>query len=136
MIEPTWETLVADTPDLFLRLRRYQGCEILVRYAVGERQGIQVEVPAARTTLQGRLEVHPQVDRFRIRLEGWSEEDFIWLARRKGRGGPGYWQGAIEYRPEGKPALVHYFTAPLDGLVIKLRPTRSNTDHPGHCEEE
>lgn len=135
MSEAPWETLAPDAPDLFARLRRHERCEVLVRFSIGERRGMRVEIPAVRTVLQGRLEAHPRVDRFRVWIDGWSEGDRAWLARRKGRGGPDYWQGAVEYRPHGKPALVLYFTAPLDGLEIQVLLPANPTNQRGHCED-
>jgi hypothetical protein len=116
-----WQTLPSEAPDLFDRLRAAGPAEVYVRFGIGVGKGFAVDVPAASLTLQGRLQVEHQVDRFGVQVPGWGPDDFAWLARRKGRGRTDYWQGAIEYHPEGRPALVLYFTAPLDGLEIRLR---------------
>lgn len=126
MSEPRWQTFPSGAPDLFTRLEALQGRTVLIRFGIGTGSGIQVEVPAARMSLQGRLEVRRSLDRIIIHVEGWGEEDFAWFGRRKGRGRPDYWQGAIEYRPSGAPAMVLYFTAPLDSLEIRIR-------QPGEC---
>lgn len=85
-------------------------------------EGYRVEVPASSLMLRGGLSVEEAVDRFAVQVPGWAETDFAWFARRKGRGRTDYWQAAIEYRPAGLPALVLYLTAPLDGLLIRVRP--------------
>jgi hypothetical protein len=72
------------------------------------------------------LAVEAQVDRFGVLVPGWGEGDFAWFSRRKGRGRTDYWQAAIEYRPFDAPALVLYLTAPLDGLDLRVKPTRPN----------
>jgi hypothetical protein len=105
-------------------LRRLGPAEMHVRFGIGVGSGYRSEVPAASLTLRGKLAVEPQVDRFALRIPGWSETDFAWFARRKGRGRSDYWQAAIEYHPEGHPALVLYLTAPLDGLVLRVRTAR------------
>lgn len=119
--EPTWQKLSSDAPDLFDCLRARAGAEVWLRFGIGVEGGYRVEVPAVRLSLQGRLAVAPRVDRFTVAVPGWGPEDFAWFGRRKGRGRTDYWQGAIEYRPEGQPALVLYFTAPDDGLEISIR---------------
>lgn len=134
MTDPGLSSLSSEASDLFSRLRQHEGREVLVRFSVGAHQGMRVEIPSTRTLVQGRLEVHPRVDRFRVWIDGWGTGDFAWFARRKGRGGPGYWQGAIEYRPQGKPALVHYFTAALDGLELQVLPA-TGTANGSRCEE-
>ena len=116
-----WQTLASEAPDLFDHLRHSGPAEVHVRFGIGVGEGFAVDVPAASLTLQGRLRVEPGTDRLGIEVPGWGPDDFAWFARRKGRGRTDYWQGAIEYRPEGRPALVFYFTAPLDGLEIRLR---------------
>lgn len=121
MIEPRWRTVPSGARDLFERLEALQGQTGLVRFGIGTGGGLRVDVPAARMSLQGRLEVRRSLDRIIIHVEGWGDDDFAWFGRRKGRGRPDYWQGAIEYRPAGCPALVLYFTAPLDGLEIRVR---------------
>ena len=118
----SWERFPSDAPELFTRLRGKTDAEIHLRFGIGTAEGYRVEVPAASLTLRGRLTVEASVDRFTIHLEGWGDGDFAWFARRKGRGRTDYWQGAIEYRPAGLPALVLYVTAPLDGLEIRVRP--------------
>jgi hypothetical protein len=117
-----WLSLPSDAPDLFDRLRSAGAAQISVRFGIGTEGGHRVEIPAVRLVLTGQLQVEARQDRFGVLVPGWGEGDFAWFARRKGRGGPDYWQGAVEHRPEGLPALVVYFTAPLDGLEIRLRP--------------
>ena len=128
MTEREWQTLAAESPDLFERLRERGPSEVHVRFGIGVGRGFTVDVPAASLTVQGRLRVEPDVDRFGIEVPGWGPDDFAWFARRKGRGRTDYWQGAIEYRPEGRPALVLYFTAPPDGLEIRVRSLTSAAD--------
>jgi hypothetical protein len=118
-----WTALPSDAPDLFSRLRELGPLRACVRFGVGLGEGLHVEIPAARLMVEGLLHAEPQVDRFGIEVPGWGAGDFAWFARRRGRGGPDYWQGAIEHRPEGRPALVLYFTAPLDGLEIRVLET-------------
>jgi hypothetical protein len=116
-----WLPLRSDDPELFSRLRALVNAEVHLRCGIGTGDGFRVEVPAASLTLRGRLSVEPVVDRLGILPEGWGAGDFVWFARRKGRGRTDYWQGAIEYRPEGQPALVLYLTAALDGLELRVR---------------
>jgi hypothetical protein len=115
-----WQRLSCAAPELFQDLRESEGGEVHVRFRIGT-GGFVVDVPAASLTLQGRLRVAPSRDRFTVAVPGWGPDDFAWFSRRKGRGRPDYWQGAIEYRPQGCPALVLYVTAPLDGLEISVR---------------
>lgn len=117
----TWQPLPSEAPDLFGRLRELQGAEITVRFRIGVGEWGRVEVPAASLTIQGRLHVEPGVDRFGVEVPGWGTDAFAWFARRKGRGRTDYWQAAIEHKPEGRPALILYLTAPLDGLEILAR---------------
>ncbi len=123
MSEPErgWTVLSSGLPDLFSRLREVGPAEVLVRFSIGTEARYQVEVPGCRTAILGRLALQPGVDRFNVHVSGWGQDDFAWFGRRKGRGCEDYWQGAVEYRPEGRPALVVYFTAPLDGLEIRVR---------------
>lgn len=121
MTAPRWEAFPSEAPDLFSQLESLQGHAVLVRFGIGTGEGFRVEVPAARMAVQGRLEVRRSLDRIVVQVEGWGESDFAWFGRRKGRGRPDYWQGAIEYRPANSLALVLYFTAPLDGLEIRVR---------------
>jgi hypothetical protein len=116
-----WQKLPSEDPDLFLRLRGLGETEICVRFGIGTERGDGVDIPAARLMVEGRLRVEPEVARFGVTVSGWGPSDFAWFARRVGRGGPDYWQGALEYRPEGRPALVLYFTARLDALEISVR---------------
>jgi len=116
----TWQKLASDLPDLFPLLRELGPADVHLRFGIGTEGGYQVDVPAASLILQGRLRVEAEVDRFAIEIAGWGAGDFAWFARRKGRGRTDYWQGAIEHRPEGRPALVLYFTAPLDGLMLSV----------------
>ena len=116
-----WQQLSSAAPDLFQHLRTLGAVAICVRFRIGTGEGYGVEVPANSLTVQGRLRVMSGVDRFAVEVAGWSADDFAWFGRRKGRGRGDYWQGAIEYRPEGRPALVLYFTAPEDGLEISVR---------------
>lgn len=108
-------------PEFFARLRELGAAEVSIRFGIGTEEGFQVEVPAASLMLQGRLRVEREVDRISVEVPGWGTEDFAYFARRKGRGRTDYWQGAIEYRPAGRPALVLYFTAELAGLQIRTR---------------
>ncbi len=116
-----WQRFPSDDPALFRRLRERAGADVCVRFRIGVDASPRVEVPAATLLLQGRLLLEPVVDRFGIGVTGWGAEDFAWFARRKGRGRSDYWQAAIEHRPEGRPALVLYLTAPLNGLEITIR---------------
>lgn len=109
-------------PQLFARLRKLGPARVYVRLGIGTGDGLHVEVPAASLAVGGELVVAPDVDRFGIRLPGWKEPDFAWFARRKGRGRPDYWQAAVQQHGEGGPALVLFFTATLDGLVIRTAP--------------
>ena len=118
-----WDEHSSADPKLFAALRSLQDAEIYVRFAMGVGDGSQVEVPAAVLSVQGRFRVEPRSDRFCMKVPEWGEEHFVYFARRKGRGRDDYWQGAIEHRPEGRPSLVLYFTAPLDGLIIRTRAT-------------
>jgi hypothetical protein len=118
-----WIDLSSSSPDLFERLRACEGWEISLRARHGTGNGRKVEVPSASIVLQGTLRVQAAVDRFAVDVPGWGSDDFAWLARRKGRGGPDYWQGAIEYRCGGRPALVVYFTAPAEGIQLRVRDT-------------
>jgi hypothetical protein len=120
-----WQTLPSDAADLYERLRTMEGAEVSVRFGIGTAEGYQVEVPAASLIVQGWLRVEPGVDRLVVEVPGWGPEDFAWFGRRKGRGRTDYWQGAIEHRPGGRPALVLYFTAPADGLLIRVSPERA-----------
>ena len=122
LLEPflPWTPLASDDPSLFDRLRERRGAEVSVALGIGAGKH-RVDIPAATIRLQGKLRVEERADRFGIEVPGWGPTDFAWFARRKGRGHPDYWQAAIEYRPEGQPALVLYLTAPLDGLEIRLR---------------
>ncbi len=116
-----WSELESGDPDLFSRMRELEGREVRVRFAVGLGEGARVEIPALRLVIAGRLRPVPGLDRFGLLPDGWGPTDLAWFARRRGRGGPPYWQGALEYRPAGRPTLVLYFTAPLDGLEIRVR---------------
>ena len=118
-----WRRLPPNDPSLFKRLRDLPPANVTVRFRIGVEERGRVEVPAASLTLQGRLRVEPVVDRFEVEIPGWGTEDFAWFARRKGRGRTDYWQAAIEHKPEGRPALVLYLTAPLDGLEISVQET-------------
>jgi hypothetical protein len=120
-MDDPWQKLPADAPDLFTQLRELDGAEVYVRFRIGIGEGTHVEVPAATLTVQGRLGVEPVVDRFAVEVPGWGPEDFAWFARRKGRGRPDYWQGAIEYHGPAHPALILYFTAPPDALEISVK---------------
>jgi hypothetical protein len=120
-IEDEWTPLASDAPDLFTRLRALSHAEMHLRFGIGTSGGFRVEVPASSLTVRGRLSVEPVVDRLTLHPEGWGESDFVWFARRKGRGRTDYWQGAIEYHAGGQPALVLYLTAPLDGLELRVR---------------
>lgn len=111
----------SESPALFELLRQAGPVKASVRFAIGTEGGHRVEVPAVRLQLTGTLRVEPLHDRFAVLVDGWGPDDFAWFARRKGRGRPDYWQGAIEHRPSGRPDVVVYFTAPLDGLEIRLR---------------
>ena len=115
-----WQPLSSAAPDLFPQLRALGTVEACVRFRIGAGEGYAVDIPATSLTLHGRLRVMPSVDRFGLEVDGWGADDFAWFGRRKGRGRRDYWQGAIEYRPEGRPALVLYFTAPEDGLEISV----------------
>lgn len=117
-----WERLASDSAELFGRLRELGRAEIHLRFGIGTAEGYRVEVPAASLTLRGMVTTEPEVDRLTVQIDGWSDGDFAWFARRKGRGRTDYWQAAIEYRPSGRPALVLYLTAPLDGIEIQVRP--------------
>ena len=110
-------------PDLFPQLRAMVQSEVSIRFGMGTEGRQRVAVPAARLVLQGRMQVKPNADRISIEIESWGAGDFAWLARRKGRGRPDYWQGAIEHRAADRPALVLYFTAPLSEIEISVRPT-------------
>lgn len=121
-----WQELASAAPDLFVRLRRARDAELHLRFGIGTAEGYQVEVPAASLTLRGALVVESGTDRFAIDVPGWGTGDFAWFSRRKGRGRTDYWQAAVEYRPAGLPALILYFTAPLDGLSIRLRERRAS----------
>lgn len=127
-----WEPLPSDATDLFSRLRERAGGRVCVRVRVGVEAGCRVAVPAASCAVQGLLRVEPVVDRFSVLVEGWGAGGFAWLARRLGRGhaqrAPDYWQGAVEYHAEGRPALVLYFTAPADGLEILVFRPRTGLD--------
>lgn len=116
-----WQPVPSDAPDLFPRLRRLGEASVSIRFGIGTEEGYRVQVPAVRLHLTGALRVEAQHDRLSVLVPGWGPEDFAWFARRKGRGRPDFWQGAVEHRPEGSPALVVYFTAPLDGLEIRVR---------------
>lgn len=116
-----WLTLDPAHPDLFTQLRELGPSEASVRFNHGIDDAGRVQVPASSLTLQGALRVEAGVDRFGILIPGWGENDFVWLARRRGRGRSDYWQGAIEQKPGGRPALIFYFTAELDGLEIRVR---------------
>jgi len=116
-----WQAYTSAAPDLFTQLRRLGGAEIHLRFNIGTTEGFGVEVPATSLTLRGTLEVDAVADRITILVPGWGASDFAWIARRKGRGRSDYWQAAIEYRPAGLPTLVLYFTAPLDGLELRVR---------------
>jgi hypothetical protein len=116
-----WLSLPSGAADLFDRLRALEHAELHLRWGIGDAEGFRVQVPAASLTVRGPVSVEPVVDRFTIRPEGWRDGDFIWFARRLGRGRTDYWQGAIEYRAAGAPALVLYLTAPLDGLELRVR---------------
>ena len=116
-----WVPLRSEDPDLFTRLRGLVNAELHLRCEIGTSEGFRVQVPAASLTLRGPLTVEPVHDRFAIHPDGWGAGDFVWFARRKGRGRTDYWQGAIEYRPEGRPALVLYVTAELEGLELRVR---------------
>lgn len=118
---PPWTEHSSADPALFERLRELGPAEVSIRFGIGTAEGYRVEVPAASLILQGRLRVEPEVDRISVEVPGWGSGDFAYFGRRKVRGRPDYWQGAVEYRPEDRPALVLYFTAPLEGLVIKTR---------------
>ena len=115
-----WQPLSSSAPDLFPQLRALGTVQACVRFRIGTGEGYAVDVPATSLTLQGPLRVMPAVDRFAVEVRGWGPDDFAWFGRRKGRGRSDYWQGAVEYRPEGRPALVLYFTAPEDGLEISV----------------
>lgn len=117
-----WEELDPADPQLFTRLRELGPARVYVHLGIGTGDGVRVDVPAASFTLQGELRVEPEVDRFGIRVPGWSETDFAWFARRKGRGRTDYWQVAIEHHAEGIPALVLFFTAEQDGLLLRTAP--------------
>lgn len=116
-----WQSVSPAEPELFGWLRSLGEAEIHIRFGIGTAGGHRVEVPAASLTVRGRLTVEPEVDRIAVQVTGWSATDFAWFSRRKGRGRTDYWQGAIEYRPAGAPELVLYFTAPLDGLELRVR---------------
>jgi hypothetical protein len=116
-----WQPIPSGDPELFARLREAEGEAVCVRFGMGLGDGLQVEIPAARLMVEGRLRVEAGVDRFAVEITGWEGGDFAWFARRRGRGGPDYWQGALEYHAEGRPGLVLYFTAALDGLEIRVR---------------
>ena len=118
-----WDEHSSADPKLFAVLRGLQDAEIYVRFATGVGDGFQVEVPAAVLSVQGSFRVEQRSHRFSVELPEWGEDHFAHFARRKGRGRDDYWQGAIEHRPEGRPSLVLYFTAPLDGLIIRTRTT-------------
>jgi hypothetical protein len=117
-----WERFPSDSLELFSRLRELGRAEIHLRFGIGAAEGYRVEVPAASLTLRGTVTTAPEVDRLTVQIDGWGDGDFAWFARRKGRGRTDYWQAAIEYRPTGRPALVLYLTAPLDGIEIQVRP--------------
>ena len=118
-----WINLASDAPELFERLAELGEAEVVVRFGIGVEAGYRVEVPAVRLALRGRLCLFPGRDRFGVEATSTAGEgDFTWLARRKGRGRSDYWQGAIERQAGGSPALTLYFTAPLDGLEIRVRP--------------
>ena len=117
-----WNEHASGDPELFSRLRELGPAEVSIRFGIGTEAGHRVEVPACAMILQGALQVEPEVDRISVEVPGWGPADFAYFGRRKGRGRPDYWQGAIEYRPENRPALVLYFTAALDELQIKSRP--------------
>lgn len=123
----TWQRLPSEDPALFERLRGLPPTDVIVRFRIGVGERGKVEVPAVSLTLQGRLRVEPGVDRFGIEVPGWGAEEFAWFARRKGRGRTDYWQAAIEHKPEGRPALVLYLTAALDGLEICIEPLTAKT---------
>lgn len=130
----SWQEHSSADPELFTRLRELPPAEVRVRFEHGTGDGYRVEVPGASFTLQGVLRVEPEVDRISVEVPGWSAGDFAYFARRKGRGRTDYWQGAVEYHPSDRPALVFYFTAALDGLEIKTRPIareRVQSDAPG-----
>jgi len=116
-----WQTLPSDAPDLFDRLRALEGAEIHLHFGIGTAAGWQVDVPAASLNLRGRLQVEKTVDRFAVKVPDRGAADFAWFGRRRGRGRPDYWQGAIEHRVAGRPALVLYFTAPAGGLRLRVR---------------
>ena len=118
-----WQRFPSDAPDLFDQLRELRDAEVTVRFRIGIGEWGMVDVPAASLTLQGRLRSEPGVDRFGVEVPGWGTEDFAWFARRKGRGRTDYWQAAIEHKPAGRPALILYLTAPLDGLEIQISPS-------------
>jgi hypothetical protein len=128
---PVPERLPSDAPDLFERLRKLQPAEVRVRFGIGTHGSAAVDVPAVSFTLQGRLRVEPHVDRFAVEVPGWGPDDYAWFGRRKARGRPDYWQGAVEHRPEGRPALVIYFTAPEKGLEVSVRPLPEREAKPG-----
>lgn len=117
----TWHEYPADLPDLFDQLRAFRPSEVRIRLGIGTAEGYRVEVPASSLTVQGRLCVEAGVDRLSVEIPGWGDGDFAWFGRRKGRGRPDYWQIALEYRPEGRPHLVYYGTAAVDGLRISVR---------------
>jgi hypothetical protein len=121
-----WEDHSSADPRLFAALRHLAGCRIYLRFEHDTRDGLRVEVPSASLTLQGELTVELNVDRFGIRLPGGGVGDFAWFSRRKARGRPEYWQGAIEQHRDGGPALVLYFTAPADGLTLRTCPAGSD----------
>lgn len=116
-----WTDLSPGDPGLFDRLRGLGHAEIYVHVPIGTETGYRVAVPGASLSLRGTLEVAPGVDRLIVRVPGWGVDDLAWFGRRKGRGRPDYWQFAIEHRPEGFPGLVLYGTAPLDGIVLRVR---------------
>lgn len=119
-----WERLPSDSASLFTRLRELGPAEIHLRFGMGTTEGFRVEVPAVSLILRGMVSAEAVTDRFSVQIEDWGEGDFAWFARRKGRGRTDYWQAAIEYRPSGRPAVVLYLTAPLDGIEIQVRPRR------------
>ena len=121
MSNSKWTPLDPTSPELFEQLRALDHPEASIRFGIGTEGRHRVAVPAARLVLQGRLRLEADVDRFSVEIEGWGPADFAWLARRKGRGRPDYWQGAVEHRATDRPALVFYFTAPLSGIEISVR---------------
>lgn len=81
-------------------------------------------LPALLVTLRGRLVLCSRQGRFGVELTGHATGDFAWMALRRGRGGPDYWQGALEQRREGYPAVVVYFAAALNEVEVRYRRLR------------